>query len=120
MPVPPPPASSVQLNTSIGPHPTDEVSLDDLCISHPHFQVLLEQLRITRGPEQGEYKCFYCKVNKKKMISRDEREDWMLTCECSNVKGVMKLLMKEMGILSKVIESDITFTQMARSISQAE
>ena len=54
------------------------------------------------------------------MVSRDEREDWMLACGCSKVKGVMELLMKEMGILGEVVENDIAFTQMARSISQAE
>jgi hypothetical protein len=93
--IPPPLASltvsvAMDLNSSGGyDFDASMAFMSNLCSALPRFDQLLEKLKVTKGPFEGEYKCWHCKVNKRcAMVKASERDDGTLACECDALKAV--------------------------------
>jgi len=95
-------------------------SMSNLCSALPRFDQLLEKLKITKGPLEGDLKCWHCKVNKKRdMVKASERDDGILACGCSTLKAVAEQALKEKLILGQpeFAELDPADAQVRRSLS---
>jgi len=113
-----PSSIATELPCSFGTSTAPEASMDDICTSLPYYQQLLEELKIKKGPFQGEYKCWHCKINKKNMVHPADRQGWEFACGCSPLKAVVELALVKMEILGEDVgNDDIQDRQLKRSLS---
>jgi hypothetical protein len=115
-PSPPTPLATEPLASTYS-SPTPETSIEDICESLPRYKELLKELEIKRGPLEGNFKCWHCKVNKKKMIDSSKRPDWTLACGCSPLKAVIELELVKMEILGQNVGNDEAEKELKRSLS---
>jgi len=124
-PLPPPPVSqavtvALDLNSTGYDFDASIGAMSNLCADLPKHDQLLEKLKITKGPLEGDLKCWHCKVNKKRdMVKASERDDGILACGCSTLKAVAEQALKEKLILGQpeFAQLDRADMEVRRSLS---